>query len=1104
MKLQDRLPDHARDLKYQGRKIIDRSIQACLILVILKTRGKEACVIIRTRLNVNDDTPVSSRHVSNTLLPLSIDSLLSLYRITGTLLFQAKYKGSAKLEQAFMTKEEMAKQPLSNFDYYPQGLVESIQGTERDDRDKLKTCTSIYTEISFNQSSRNDIKNLINEDHARDVLDVLTIFYDENGLQTYLLRKNISKPLRYIPAIMLTDFDDGMEDVRANIQLKLQREIVDVDALSYDTEPSTRTSRHGRASSGGSIQKNTGTSSDSGSSDEDSTNSSSSKDEPPPDPEVDDEDSRADDFSDEARGPKLDEDDSIQSNPDEDQEDIDSTQSNSTEGSDEEDLDFEDNQDGVCDDDDGCESKKKSTHTHAPAASHVRREKTTTSPMKKRKSDTKKGSSSLKRVKAGGSDPTQLKVGDRVYEMNNNAEMGTIVFLFKRREGKSAMVEFDTPTWGTTAILTNRLRQPSNLRLRPLKTTKASALALPKSDKSQKPNAHSKANKKKKVPTSQNSDSSSNSSSSSDEQTLAQRGTKTSKKKKAATPKPNQHPPPPTLESDNEPANAKKKKKERKRPSLRKQANRHMSGEACAVPEDQAPPHKVRFRHQNTADKEAANQAHQNQHKTEHKERKKKKSEKKSPKSPAATVNTKSTQSISSSVDLGHNSSDKQTSVDTHANNIKDLPGKNSILESANITLSSNPGEVAPPPQTSPMPPLFPKRQAMQKAPLGPEPDFDTANENHISNATPENSPCLISGFPNHKQMSNQNLNQGRAQMIRRLLAHAHVYHQNIRNLDTNLHREDFNSIRTLTYDPCALKWYIQRMLTAKQVYISASDPSNPENQWGTTPGMSVPQVYTLTVRQTGYKWDNVYCFDVLIKKLMREARAHNHILLFLPPAESEDVVPCSDLKAIDNRQLDYIGDTYDRGLNDGFSFNIRVESTMDLLQLRSPSCSYMGDARKRIDKSISCYNMTYSVTSRRRITDVTAAILTKADEFALAPTKEELRLAMLAKNSNAFTEFNIRFSSHVDRGTTEDKDHIITHTMCLTAQADKTDIISAHCENLDLATPELLAPTTRKMTIVPVRNLTPSQRARKRAAMRKQNEYLSSRKLIFFQLPDA
>ena len=119
-----------------------------------------------------------------------------------------------------------------------------------------------------------------------------------------------------------------------------------------------------------------------------------------------------------------------------------------------------------------------------------------------------------------------------------------------------------------------------------------------------------------------------------------------------------------------------------------------------------------------------------------------------------------------------------------------------------------------------------------------------------------------------------------------------------------------------------------------------------------------------------------------------------------------------------------------------------------------------------------------------------------------IAPVKAELQLAMLAKNSTALMDFDVRFSSHADRGTEEDNAQITTNTMSLTAPADKADLISAQCVDLDLTALGFSAPTTRKMTIVPIRNLTPAQRSNKRLEMKQQNVYLSGRHFIFLLVP--
>ena len=182
-----------------------------------------------------------------------------------------------------------------------------------------------------------------------------------------------------------------------------------------------------------------------------------------------------------------------------------------------------------------------------------------------------------------------------------------------------------------------------------------------------------------------------------------------------------------------------------------------------------------------------------------------------------------------------------------------------------------------------PLPPVPGQGLALLDAPTAERPDFAVDNNNHPSKATLENCPCLFHGFPSHEQIS-EDIKRGRGQIIQQLLAHAKTHHSNVRNLDTNLHREDFNSLRTLTYNPLALQWHIERLLSANKAYISAPDPSNTDDQWGTTSDKSMPAIYTLMVKQTGYKFDNVFCFDVLVEKLAREAKRANHTFFcYLP-----------------------------------------------------------------------------------------------------------------------------------------------------------------------------------------------------------------------------
>ena len=150
----------------------------------------------------------------------------------------------------------------------------------------------------------------------------------------------------------------------------------------------------------------------------------------------------------------------------------------------------------------------------------------------------------------------------------------------------------------------------------------------------------------------------------------------------------------------------------------------------------------------------------------------------------------------------------------------------------------------------------------------------------------------------------------------------------------------------------------------------------------------------------------------------------------------------------------------------------------MDLVMLRTHTSSYMTDAPKRINAGISHYKMSYAVTNRMRIPNAVAVILIKADKFAIAPIKEELQVAMLAKNSAALMDFDVLVFSHADRGTKEDNIHIAMNTMCLMAPADKVDLISAQCADLDLTALGLLTPTIQKMAIVPVRNLDPAERS--------------------------
>ena len=104
---------------------------------------------------------------------------------------------------------------------------------------------------------------------------------------------------------------------------------------------------------------------------------------------------------------------------------------------------------------------------------------------------------------------------------------------------------------------------------------------------------------------------------------------------------------------------------------------------------------------------------------------------------------------------------------------------------------------------------------------------------------------------------------------------------------------------RSLTYDPGESDKFLDEFVREGKVECAADDELRlGDNTRSGSFQDEHSAVYTITVKQEGYKVDAKMTIEIVMENLYRIGRKHDHAIMLVAPSHEESLTPCADLKS--------------------------------------------------------------------------------------------------------------------------------------------------------------------------------------------------------------